>query len=56
MKTAIVTGSSSGFGELIAIELAKTGFQVIATMRNLNKKEHLLKLAEAEEVKDKITI
>jgi NAD(P)-dependent dehydrogenase (short-subunit alcohol dehydrogenase family) len=56
VKTAIVTGSSSGFGELIAIELAKTGFQVIATMRNLNKKEHLLKLAEAEEVKDKITI
>ncbi|MFT9597769.1 SDR family oxidoreductase [Mesobacillus sp.] len=56
MKTAIVTGSSSGFGELIAIELAKSGFQVIATMRNLNKKEHLLKLAAAENVTDKITV
>jgi NAD(P)-dependent dehydrogenase (short-subunit alcohol dehydrogenase family) len=56
VKTAIVTGSSSGFGELIAIELAKSGFQVIATMRNLSKKGHLLKLAAAEEVKDKITV
>lgn len=56
MKTAIVTGSSSGFGELIAIELAKSGYQVIATMRNLNKKEHLLKLAAAENVTDKITV
>jgi NAD(P)-dependent dehydrogenase (short-subunit alcohol dehydrogenase family) len=56
LKTAIVTGSSSGFGELIAIELAKSGFQVIATMRNLNKKEHLLKLAAAENVTDKITV
>lgn len=56
MKTAIVTGSSSGFGELIAIELAKSGFQVIATMRNLNKKGHLLKLAAAENVTDKITV
>ncbi len=56
MKTAIVTGSSSGFGELIAIELARSGFKVIATMRNLNKKEHLLKLAAAENVIDKITV
>jgi NAD(P)-dependent dehydrogenase (short-subunit alcohol dehydrogenase family) len=56
LKTAIVTGSSSGFGELIAIELAKSGFQVIATMRNLNKKEHLLNLAAADNVMDKITV
>ncbi len=56
MKTAIVTGSSSGFGELISIELAKSGFQVIATMRNLNKKGHLLKLAASENVTDKITV
>ncbi|MBT2692508.1 SDR family oxidoreductase [Bacillus sp. ISL-55] len=56
LKTAIVTGSSGGFGELIAIELAKSGFQVIATMRNLNKKENLLQLAAAENVTDKITV
>lgn len=56
MKTAIVTGSSSGFGELIAIELAKTGYNVIATMRNLKKQDALLKLSAAEKVSDKITI
>lgn len=56
MKTAIVTGSSSGFGELIAIELAKSGYNVIATMRNLNKKEPLLKAAAAENVTEKITV
>ncbi|MBB6452729.1 short-subunit dehydrogenase [Salirhabdus euzebyi] len=36
-KTAIVTGASSGFGLLTTIELAKTGFHVIATVRNLEK-------------------
>jgi NAD(P)-dependent dehydrogenase (short-subunit alcohol dehydrogenase family) len=56
MKTAIVTGCSSGFGELIAIELAKTGYNVIATMRNLKKQNTLLKLAAAESVTDKITV
>lgn len=56
MKTAIVTGCSSGFGELIAIELAKTGFSVIAAMRNLKKQDTLMKLSAAEHVSDKITI
>ncbi|WP_213367755.1 SDR family oxidoreductase [Mesobacillus boroniphilus] len=56
MKTAIVTGSSSGFGELIAIELAKSGYTVVATMRNLQKKGSLLKAAAAESVTDKITV
>lgn len=56
MKTAIVTGSSSGFGELIAIELAKSGYNVIATMRNLDKKEPLLNAAAAKDVTDKITV
>ncbi|MBS8264248.1 short-chain dehydrogenase [Mesobacillus boroniphilus] len=56
LKTAIVTGSSSGFGELIAIELAKSGYTVVATMRNLQKKGSLLKAAAAESVTDKITV
>ncbi|MBT2680935.1 SDR family oxidoreductase [Bacillus sp. ISL-35] len=54
MKHAIITGSSSGFGKLIAIELAKSGYQVIATMRNLNKKDGLMELAAAEKVTDQI--
>ena len=34
-RIALVTGTSSGFGLLIAIELARTRYRVIATMRNL---------------------
>jgi len=34
-KIAIVTGSSRGFGLLTCIELAKAGFRVVATMRDV---------------------
>ncbi|WP_407271016.1 SDR family oxidoreductase [Radiobacillus sp. PE A8.2] len=34
---AIITGSSSGFGLLTTLELAKQGFSVLATMRNIEK-------------------
>ncbi|SFA86692.1 MULTISPECIES: SDR family oxidoreductase [unclassified Bacillus (in: firmicutes)] len=44
-KTAIVTGASSGFGLLIAIELAKLNFRVIACMRNMEKSPLLLQKA-----------
>jgi NAD(P)-dependent dehydrogenase (short-subunit alcohol dehydrogenase family) len=53
-KRAIVTGSSSGFGMLCAVELAKAGFEVISTMRNLDKAEKLLKLADEHDVSDLI--
>ena len=45
-KTAIVTGSSSGFGMLTAIELALKGFTVIATMREVNRAKPLLELGK----------
>ncbi|WP_010676403.1 SDR family oxidoreductase [Bacillus timonensis] len=38
----IITGASSGFGLLTAIEFLKRGFLVVATMRDMKKKEHLL--------------
>ena len=43
MKTTLITGCSSGFGMLTAIRLASSGYSVFATMRNLEKKENLLK-------------
>ncbi len=43
-KTILITGASSGFGKDSVIALAKKGYQVYATMRNLKKQE---KLAEA---------
>jgi NAD(P)-dependent dehydrogenase (short-subunit alcohol dehydrogenase family) len=49
-KTAIVTGASSGFGLLCVIELAKRGFEVIATMRDLSKSDQLLEKSKQEKV------
>lgn len=46
-KTAIVTGSSSGFGLLTAVELAKAGFRVVASMRDLGRRELLDKAANS---------
>ncbi|MEH7237253.1 oxidoreductase [Bacillus sp. JJ1562] len=38
----IITGASSGFGLLSSIEFLKKGFFVVATMRDLQKKEYIL--------------
>ncbi|MBV9147024.1 MAG: SDR family oxidoreductase [Acidobacteria bacterium] len=40
-KVAIVTGSSSGFGLLTVVELAKAGFKVVATMRQPERRTRL---------------
>jgi NAD(P)-dependent dehydrogenase (short-subunit alcohol dehydrogenase family) len=40
-KKVLITGCSSGFGLLTAVEAAKAGFQVIATMRNMTKAQYL---------------
>ena len=40
-KVAVVTGSSSGFGLLTVVELAKAGFFVVATMRQPGRRTKL---------------
>ena len=40
-KIAVVTGSSSGFGLLTVVELAKAGFFVVATMRHPERRDRL---------------
>ncbi|MCA9774675.1 MAG: SDR family NAD(P)-dependent oxidoreductase [Myxococcales bacterium] len=40
-RVALVTGTSSGFGLLAVVALAREGFRVIPTMRNLTKAERL---------------
>ncbi|MET3699674.1 short-subunit dehydrogenase [Bacillus oleivorans] len=45
-KTAVVTGSSGGFGLLISLELALRGFYVVATMRNIEKGSELINKAK----------
>lgn len=44
-KTALITGASSGFGLLTSITLARRGWRVLATMRDLNRREKLEKAA-----------
>lgn len=53
---AVVTGSSSGFGMLTCLELAKSGYFVIATMRNLAKASNLQEQADAHSLQDYIAI
>ena len=55
-KTVVITGSSSGFGYLTTLSLARKGYKVWATMRNsqtknASKKEELLKMAQEEKLK-----
>lgn len=40
-RIALITGCSSGIGLLSAVELAKAGFFVVATMRNLSRGDKL---------------
>ncbi|MBZ0267791.1 SDR family NAD(P)-dependent oxidoreductase, partial [bacterium] len=45
-KVALITGCSSGFGLLAAVDFAKAGFRVVATMRNVAKQDRLLAAAK----------
>ncbi|WP_433583360.1 SDR family oxidoreductase [Paenibacillus amylolyticus] len=51
---ALITGTSSGFGMLTAITLAKQGYRVVATMRDLSRREELVKLAEQAGVAERM--
>lgn len=50
-KIAIVTGASSGIGLLTSVELAKAGFCVVASMRDLGRRAKLDQAAAAGGVK-----
>jgi NAD(P)-dependent dehydrogenase (short-subunit alcohol dehydrogenase family) len=56
LRTALITGSSSGFGLLTTITLAKRGWRVLATMRDLERREPLEAAARAVGVLDRIEI
>ena len=49
-ELVLITGCSSGIGLSAAVECAAEGFRVVATMRNLEKRDALLAAAKAREV------
>lgn len=55
-KIALVTGSSSGFGLLTSVELARAGYRVVATMRDLSRRTKLDQTAANKGVPDKIDV
>ena len=55
-KIAVITGCSSGIGLLTAIEFAKNGYLVVATMRDLERRSRLDQAAEKAAVRERIDI
>jgi NAD(P)-dependent dehydrogenase (short-subunit alcohol dehydrogenase family) len=55
-KIALVTGASSGFGLLTSVELAKVGFRVVATMRDLGRRGGLEQAVAAAGVGARIEV
>ena len=55
-KIAVVTGSSSGIGLLTAIEFARSGYHVVATMRDLQRRDRLDGAAQKAGVADRIEV
>ena len=55
-KTALITGASSGFGLLTTVTLARRGWRVLATMRDLNRRALLEDAARAAGVLERIEV
>jgi NAD(P)-dependent dehydrogenase (short-subunit alcohol dehydrogenase family) len=55
-KIAVITGASSGIGLLAAIELARSGFRVVASMRDLARRDRLEQAAGQAGVRPYIEI
>ncbi len=52
----LITGTSSGFGMLATVALAKEGYLVIATMRDTTKQNQLIALSESHHTQANIDI
>jgi NAD(P)-dependent dehydrogenase (short-subunit alcohol dehydrogenase family) len=53
-KTALITGASSGFGLLTSVTLARRGWHVIATMRDLDRRTLLEDAARTDGILERI--
>ncbi len=55
-RIVLITGSSSGIGLLAAVEMARRGHRVVATMRDLGRRSRLDVAASAGDVRDRIEV
>ncbi len=55
-KIAVVTGSSSGIGLVTSVELARNGYRVIATMRDLERRGRIEEAAQKAGVRDRLDL
>ncbi len=55
-KVAVVTGSSSGIGLLTTVELARSGYRVVATMRDVGRSGRLEEAAQKAGVRDRLDL
>src|SRR6516165_7000907 len=55
-KVAVITGTSSGIGLLTAIEFARNGYQVVASMRDPGRRDRLNEAAQLANLHDKIDV
>ncbi len=55
-KIAVVTGSSSGIGLVTCVELARNGYRVVATMRDLGRWARLEEAAQKAGVRDRLDL
>jgi NAD(P)-dependent dehydrogenase (short-subunit alcohol dehydrogenase family) len=53
-RTALITGASSGFGLLTAVTLARRGWRVLATMRDLHRSDRLEAAAREAGVRERL--
>jgi NAD(P)-dependent dehydrogenase (short-subunit alcohol dehydrogenase family) len=53
-RTALITGASSGFGLLTTVTLARRGWRVLATMRDLSRHDRLEAAAREAGVRERI--
>lgn len=56
MRTVLITGTSSGIGLASAVELAKRGWSVVATMRDLSKRGELDRQLQSAGVSDRVRV
>jgi NAD(P)-dependent dehydrogenase (short-subunit alcohol dehydrogenase family) len=55
-KAVLITGASSGFGLLTSVTLAKRGWRVLATMRDVGRREKLESAARSAGVLERIEV